>query len=108
MGDIRYECHGKVRLITLDRPRVMNSLDFAANDELVACWAEFDADDDAHVAVITGAGEQAFCAGADLKTYTMAYARTPAPEFVRRYTNGPGFGGITRTQTTWKPVLAAI
>ena len=108
MGDIRYERHGKVRLITLDRPRVMNSLDFAANDELVACWAEFDADDDAHVAVITGAGELAFCAGADLKTYTMTYARTPAPEFVRRYTNGPGFGGITRTQTTWKPVLAAI
>lgn len=108
MGNIRYERHGQVRLITIDRPQVMNSLDFAANDALVACWREFDDDDDARVAVITGAGDQAFCAGADLKTYTMAYATTPAPEFVRRFTNGPGFGGITRTQEIFKPIIAAV
>lgn len=108
MSDIRYERHGHVRLITIDRPQVMNSLDFTANDELVACWREFDAEDDARVAVITGAGRDAFCAGADLKTYTMNFASTPAPEFVRRYTNGPGFGGITRTLEVFKPVLAAI
>jgi len=108
VSDIRYERHGHVRLITIDRPQVMNSLDFTANDELVACWREFDAEDDARVAVITGAGRDAFCAGADLKTYTMNFASTPAPEFVRRYTNGPGFGGITRTLEVFKPVLAAI
>lgn len=108
MSDIRYERHGHVRLITIDRPQVMNSLDFTANDELVACWREFDGDDDARVAVITGAGRDAFCAGADLKTYTMNFASTAAPEFVRRYTNGPGFGGITRTLEVFKPVLAAI
>ena len=38
MADIRYEHHGAVRLITIDRPQKMNSLDFAANDELVARW----------------------------------------------------------------------
>jgi enoyl-CoA hydratase/carnithine racemase len=108
VGDLRYERHGPVRLITIDRADVMNSLDFAANDALIACWQEFDADDAARVAVITGAGEQAFCAGADLKTYTMAYATTPAPEFVRRFTNGPGFGGITRTQEIFKPIIAAV
>jgi enoyl-CoA hydratase/carnithine racemase len=108
MSDIRYERFGHVRLITIDRPGVMNSLDFAANDELVGRWHEFDADDDARVAVLTGAGAQAFCAGADLKTYTMPYATTPAPEFVRRYTNGPGFGGITRTLEVYKPIVAAV
>jgi enoyl-CoA hydratase/carnithine racemase len=108
MTDIRYEAHGRVRLITIDRPAKMNSLDFEANDRLVAAWREFDADDDAHVAVVTGAGEQAFCAGADLKTYTMDFARRPAPEFRRRFTNGPGFGGITRNMDVFKPIVAAV
>ncbi len=107
-ADIRYERHGAVRLITIDRAARMNSLDFAANDELVAAWREFDADDGARVAVITGAGDRAFCAGADLKTYTMAFARTSAPEFRRRYTNGPGFGGITRNLEVLKPIVAAV
>lgn len=106
--DILLENHGAVRLITLNRPRKMNSLDFAANDALVAIWREFDADDGARVAVITGAGGEAFCAGADLKTYTMAFASAPAPEFRRRSTNGPGFGGITRNLDVFKPILAAV
>lgn len=108
MSDIRYEQVGSVRLITIDRPNVMNSLDFAANEELIGCWREFDADDSACVAVITGAGDQAFCAGADLKTYTMPFASAPAPDFVRRFTNGPGFGGITRSMEIYKPIVAAV
>ena len=108
MSDIRYEKHGAVRLITIDRPDRMNSLDFEANDRLVEAWREFDADDEARVAVITGAGEAAFCAGADLKTYTMAFARRPAPEFRRRFTNGPGFAGITRHLDIDKPIIAAV
>ena len=108
MSDIRYERHGRVRLITIDRPAKMNSLDFEANDRLVEAWREFDADDEAHVAVVTGAGDRAFCAGADLKTYTMAFARRPAPEFRRRFTNGPGFGGITRNLDIDKPIVAAV
>ncbi len=107
-NDVRYEHHGPVRLITLNRPHKMNSLDFDANDALVARWREFNEDDAARVAVITGAGDAAFCAGADLKTYTMAFAQTPAPEFRRRFTNGPGFGGITRNLHVDKPIVAAI
>lgn len=108
MGDIRCDRHGTVWLITIDRPAVMNSLDFAANDELVEVFRDFDRDDGAHVAVVTGAGDKAFCAGADLKTYTVNFARTPAPEFRTRYTNGPGFGGITRSVEIDKPILAAV
>ena len=106
--DIRYEAHGHVRLITIDRADRMNSLDFAANDRLIGRWREFAADDEARVAVITGAGERAFCAGADLKTYTMDYANRPLPEFRRRFTEGPGFGGITRGLTIDKPIIAAV
>ena len=108
MAEILYEAHGQVRLITIDRAAKMNSLDFAANDELVAVWREFDADESARVAVVTGAGDKAFCAGADLKTYTLNFARVPAPEFRARFTNGPGFGGITRNLDINKPIVAAI
>lgn len=94
--DILYESHGAVRLVTINRPAKMNSLDFEANDALIDALMTFDGDDAARVAVITGAGDAAFCAGADLKTYTMNFATTPPPEFRARYTNGYGIGGITR------------
>jgi enoyl-CoA hydratase/carnithine racemase len=108
MSNILYEKKGHVRLITINRAEKMNSLDFTANDELVDLWYEFDEDEDARVAVITGAGNQAFCAGADLKTYTLAFAQTSAPEFRKKYTNGPGFGGITRNVDIDKPIIAAV
>ena len=107
-NDILVERHGHVRLITINRAAKMNSLDFTANDALVAAWREFDADEEARVAVVTGAGDAAFCAGADHNTYTMEFARTPAPEFRRRFTNGPGFGGITRGMEILKPIVAAV
>lgn len=107
-GDIRVDAHGAVRLITINRPDRMNSLDFAANEELVAAFREFDVDEDARVAVVTGMGEKSFCAGADLKTYTMAFANQPAQDFRTKATDGPGFGGITRNLDLGKPVVAAI
>lgn len=108
MPDIRYEAHGPVRLITIDRADKMNSLDFAANDELIERFREFDDDPEARVAVITGAGDKAFCAGADLKTYTMNFATRPGPEFRERFTNREGIGGITRGLEVWKPIVAAV
>jgi enoyl-CoA hydratase/carnithine racemase len=108
MTDILYERHGRVRLITINRADRMNSLDFAANDELVAAFQQFNDDEEAYVAVVTGAGDRAFCAGADLKTYTLNFARRPAPEFRTKFTNGPGFGGITRNMDVYKPIVAAV
>lgn len=108
MSDIRSERHGAVRLITIDRPAKMNALDFAAHEALVEAFRAFDADDGARVAVLTGAGPKAFCAGADLKTYTVAFGTTPAPEFRRRFVNGHGLGGITRGLDIDKPILAAV
>jgi len=108
LTDIQYEQHGPVRLIRIDRADRMNSLDFAANDLLIDAWRQFDADPAARVAVVTGAGEKAFCAGADLKSYTIDFATRPAPEFRQRFTDGPGFGGITRNLDIGKPIVAAI
>ena len=105
---IDFRRQDKVAIITIDRPAKMNSLDFEANDELVAVWQEFRDDDALQVAVITGRGEQAFCAGADLKTYTMSFATRAAPEFRRKFSDGPGFAGITRNLKIDKPIIAAI
>lgn len=105
---ILIEKHGSVWLVTVNRPGKMNSLDFAAHERLVEIWQEFAADDSARIGVITGAGVQAFCAGADLKTYTMAFATTPAAEFRSKYVDGYGLGGITRGLEIDKPLLAAV
>ncbi len=106
--DILLDRDGHVCIITINRPHVMISLDFGANEKLVEAWRTFSADPELRVALITGSGGKAFCAGADLKTYTMSFATTPAPEFQRKYTNGPGLGGITRNLHVFKPILAAI
>jgi enoyl-CoA hydratase/carnithine racemase len=108
MANILWEDHGPVRLITINRPDQMNSLDFAANAELVDVWRAFAADQSVRVAVITGMGEKAFCAGADIKTYTMNFAQRPGHEFRVQFTDGPGFGGITRGLDVAKPTIAAI
>lgn len=110
MADILIDKHdgGRVWQLTIDRAGRMNSLDFAAHEEMVAAWKAFAADDRARVGVLTGAGDAAFCAGADLKTYTMAFATTPAPEFRGRFVDGYGLGGITRGLEIDKPLIAAV
>ncbi len=105
---IRTQTEGAVRVITIDRPDKMNALDFAAHEELIGAFKDSDADADARVAVITGAGDKAFCAGADLKTYTLAFATASAPEFRERFVNGNGLGGITRGLDINKPIIAAV
>ena len=54
--------------ITIDRPEAMNSLDMDHFAQLRLAWDRFGEDDDSWVAIITGVGN-AFCVGADLKTY---------------------------------------
>ena len=108
MSEILCEKSGGVWLITIDRAPKMNSLDFAAHDELVELWREFDKDDTARVGVITGAGEKAFCAGADLKTYTMSFATLPPHEFRQKWVEGVGLGGMTRGMEINKPLIAAV
>ena len=105
---VRVDKHGAVWLVTLDRPDKMNSLDFAAHEELVEVWKQFERDDKARIGVLTGAGDKAFCAGADLKTYTMAFATLPPHEFRKKWVDGVGLGGITRGLEINKPLIAAI
>ena len=97
---IGFEINNRLAVITIDRPEAMNALDMAHNAELDRIWAEFRDDNDLWVAILTGAGDKAFSAGADLKTLIPAQGDGVMDDW--------NFGGITRNFTTDKPIIAAI
>jgi enoyl-CoA hydratase/carnithine racemase len=101
--NILYEKRGHIAYVTINRPDRRNAIDPATSHELKAAFEEFKADDDAWVAILTGAGDQAFSAGADL--LAMSQALSGSNEGVPL--NVP-FGGITRGYECWKPIIAAI
>ncbi len=95
---VRYDRDGAAAVVTIDRPERRNAVDGATAEALRAALARFESEDDARVMVLCGAGEQAFCAGADLKAIETLGPRLLAPE-------GPM--GFTRL-TPSKPTIAAI
>jgi enoyl-CoA hydratase len=96
---IRSETRDGVTVVTIDRPEVANAIDIDAAAQLVQAFERFDADSDASVAILTGAGRN-FCAGADLKAILDGKA-------VRVDLTGPGPLGPTRMLLS-KPVIAAV
>ena len=76
--NVRVETHGPVLLVTLNRPEVLNAIDPEMHGELVAAWEQLRDTDALRVAVLTGAGERAFCAGVDLKRMGDFYTGVPA------------------------------
>ncbi len=87
---IRYECEGAVALLTIDRPKVHNALDFETSDALVDAWIRFRDDDALRVAILTGAGDRAFCAGADLRGVGDFYKKLTSTQRLRRSEQVPG------------------
>jgi len=102
MAERRYcivQDEGRVRIVTMNRPEVLNALHADANEELAAVWDEFAARDDLWVGIITGAGPRAFSAGNDLKVQASG-KRRPNP--------AQGFGGIASRFDLDKPLIAAV
>lgn len=89
--------------ITINRPDARNALNSRCHTELRAAFEKFRDDEDAWVAVLTGAGDKAFCAGADLKEAARNFASGNKPD-----RGGPPFGGITANWECWKPIIAAV
>lgn len=105
---IRFECEGAIALLTIDRPEVHNALDFDTSDALVDAWIRFRDDDHLRVAILTGAGERAFCSGADLRGVGDFYKKLTSAQRLRRSEQVPGLGGITKNLTIDKPIIAAV
>jgi enoyl-CoA hydratase/carnithine racemase len=90
-------------VVTWNRPEVMNALDADATDELDGIFDDLARDRDVWVVVVTGAGDRAFCAGADLKAMVERNA-SGAP---RREPGPNGFAGLVKRDFA-KPVVAAV
>jgi len=99
MSTVRTERQGKILIVTIDRPEVRNAVDAATAMGLVDAFRSFDADDDLHVAILTGAGGT-FCAGYDLKSLAAEAASLLSED-------GDGPMGPTRMLLS-KPVIAAV
>ncbi len=95
----RVERDGRVLLVTIDRPEVLNALHPPANFELEQVFDDFASDSDLWVAIITGAGDRAFSAGNDLK-FQASGGRVEVPK--------RGFGGLTARFDNDKPIIAAV
>jgi E-phenylitaconyl-CoA hydratase len=92
-----------VALVTLNRPEAMNSIDPETNAELLQAWESLSRNEDVRVLLLTGAGERAFCTGADLKK-TMPPAESAASQLYGDVAKAANFGSLH----THKPVIAAI
>lgn len=105
MPVVQYEKRGHVAVVTINRPEAMNALNLDTFLELSRVLQDFRDDDDAWVAILTGAGERAFSAGADLKA--MAGERHPDSW------SGPWWDHLHNPQLhrgleLYKPVIAAV
>ena len=89
-----------VAVITLNRPQVLNALDVPAKERLGSIWREIADDQAVRVAVLTGAGEKAFCAGSDIKEINRT-GRMVTTDILLRAIPGVGVPLV-------KPVIAAL
>jgi len=94
------EQDGNLLIVTINRPERMNALHPPGNAELAGVFDDFQANPDLWVAIITGEGDRAFCAGNDLRYQAEGGDRSAAP--------ATGFAGLTARWDLDKPVIAAV
>lgn len=113
---IQVEHDGPVTVIRFNRPEVMNCIGLTTHDELVHAWNAFRDDEQQKVAIITGAGDKAFCAGGDLTggvNLTGSDASSfdrPPDSVLASHERGeqPGVLGPSRWTDIYKPIIAAV
>jgi enoyl-CoA hydratase len=97
---ILVEQRGAVTLVTLNRPQALNALNSEVLKELIDAFAAYDADESQRCLVLTGSGDKAFAAGADIKEMQpQGFAEMYSSNF---------FGGWEQVTATRKPWIAAV
>lgn len=107
MPDVLYERRRRLAIITLNRPEALNALNMSLRKELLDAFITFRDDPDAWVAIVTGSGDRAFSAGADLKEMSAGRQAEVRGEAVDPFWE-PERVALNRGLTLWKPVIAAI
>ena len=107
MQKVIYEKRGRIAYVTINRPEAKNAVDPDVHRLMIETWEDFAADDGLDVAILTGAGD-AFCAGADLKTYIPPIIDGASPALIREIVD-LGLNGFTRgLHRIPKPIVGAI
>src|SRR5512132_2644153 len=101
LGSVNYETRGRVAILTLDEPQKLNALTTGIREGILSGLKQADDDDAVRVAVITGAGEKSFCAGADIGAMTFD------PESARAFLI-EALEVLQAPERTRKPVIAAV
>ena len=104
-GKVHYETAERIATITLDNPSALNAFDHGMCVELKRIWADVEANPDVACAILTGAGERAFCTGWDVTSTATGESQKLVPG--DRW-SAP-YGHITALQNRcWKPVITAV
>jgi len=107
-----YEKKGAIAYLTLNRPEARNALDPETVLELIAAWEDYRDDNEMRCAIITGAGDKAFCSGADLGKLIPLFtgAKKPETDVEREVVKDPQATGkaLLRDFELYKPVVAAV
>lgn len=123
--EISYRAEGPIKIITIERPERMNAIGPRTSAELKRAWTEFRDDPEASVAILTGAGNDAFCSGADLKAVAAMHPEvaaaagvgageeplidfSPSEREAHRRGEREGIIGPSRRTDIYKPVIAAV
>jgi enoyl-CoA hydratase/carnithine racemase len=97
---IEYTKEGRIAILRINRPEAMGALNIEGMKELTRAFMDFRDDDELWVAIFTGTGEKAFCAGVDVKEFLPFIQETKHKKWQRT-------AGILRGLDLWKPVIAA-
>lgn len=107
-----YEKSGGIATLTMNRPEARNAINPEMLCRLGDAWQDVSDDPDVRVAILTGAGDAAFCAGADLDKLVrmMQGLRPPESEWDERLKNDVSliYKGLLRNFTVYKPIIAAV
>ncbi|MAZ04401.1 MAG: enoyl-CoA hydratase [Sneathiella sp.] len=96
---ILFDVQDDIVIITINRPKQLNSINGAVRSGLLEAWERFEQTPELKVAILTGAGEKAFCAGMDLKEAADTMLGVPPRDFI------PIVGDSV---TVTKPIIAAV
>ncbi|MGH9319054.1 MAG: enoyl-CoA hydratase-related protein [Vicinamibacteria bacterium] len=103
---VRYELHHNVARVVIERPEVRNAIDAATERALQDIWEQIESEPEARVVILTGAGDKAFSAGADMKSAAPEDAASGLEYWAKPRPGG--FGGIALRTTLDVPVIARV
>ncbi|MGD9551293.1 MAG: enoyl-CoA hydratase/isomerase family protein, partial [Burkholderiaceae bacterium] len=101
IGSVEFEKKGRIAYITLDEPSKLNALSAGIREGVTESLAKIEADDEIRVGIITGRGDKAFCAGADISGFPVT------PEQTRQFI-GTILPFLQSPERCRKPLIAAV